>query len=281
MTDLVKFDEVRAEIAFYKSENESLVFDYEDKQGNKEARSHVAKLRKVKTRIIDVHREAKAEALAFGRECDHKKNEYLADVEEMLNVHVVPLDEIKNRKKLADEAIAKKLAEEEAAKETQRQKELEKREAEIARKEAEIQAKETAIKESEEAEQRAAEQAERDKRVAAEAAERAKNEAYMKAEAEKRAILERAAKEKAEIEAKTNAENDARIAKETAAKAEQERLAEIERKRVANESHRQEVEQGIINQINEIIADEPDVDIGQRITDAIVGGGIDNVTINY
>ena len=53
MNELVVFDPVKAELAEYKKQNASLDFDYEDPQGNKDARSHIYKLRQAKTKIAD------------------------------------------------------------------------------------------------------------------------------------------------------------------------------------------------------------------------------------
>ena len=120
MNELAVFDEVAATIAEYKAENEKLVFDYASKEGAKEAKSHITKLRKVKTKISEVHKEAKAEALAFGRRLDAKKNEYTGEVDEMIKFHKDPLDVIEadatakamaKQREYAD-AEAKRIAEE-------------------------------------------------------------------------------------------------------------------------------------------------------------------------
>jgi len=55
MNELAVFDEVTATLAKYKVENENLVFDYRDPKGEKEARSHIAKLRKAKSKIAAIH----------------------------------------------------------------------------------------------------------------------------------------------------------------------------------------------------------------------------------
>jgi len=94
MNELAVFDEVAAIITNYKSENEKLEFDYASKEGAKQAKSHISKLRKVKTKVGEIHKDAKAEALAFGRRLDAKKNEYNGEVDKMIKHHKDPLDAI-------------------------------------------------------------------------------------------------------------------------------------------------------------------------------------------
>ena len=214
--ELAVFDSVAATIAEYKVENEKLVFDYADPDGAKEARSHISQLRKVKTEIATIHKDAKAEALAYGRRLDAKKNEYTGEVEEMIAVHKDPLDAIAAEKQaLVDAEIAKAAAEEE--------KRL-----------ADIEAREQAVKDAEEKlakEKTEAERIEREKKIAEEAAERARVHAEMKA--------------KNEADAKELAERK-RI----------EADAEKEQKRIANKKHRKEVEDEIYFALTEMGFDE-------------------------
>ncbi len=202
MNEIIVFDEVKATLAEYKVENEKLVFDYEDSEGNKQARGHIAKLRKVKTRISDVHKEAKADALAVCKALDGKKRELTGEVEEMIAVHKDPLDAIEAEQQAKIDAERLRLEEEEA-------KRL-----------ADIEAREAAIREGEVklvAEKAEAERIEREKRIAEEAAEKAKAEAEAKA--------------KAEADAKELAEKNRKEAEEAA-----------EQKRIANKKHRQQIE---------------------------------------
>ena len=94
LTDITKFNALRAEVAKYKERNKTLVFDYRDPQGNKDARSHVFKLRKMKTMVTDVHREVKAEALAACQAIDAEKRFLISEVEEMIEVHAAPIKAI-------------------------------------------------------------------------------------------------------------------------------------------------------------------------------------------
>ncbi len=94
---IVVFTEFEKELAILEKENNSLVFDYKDKKGNKEARSHVAKIRKCKKRASDIHQDEKAEALAYGRSLDSVKNALHERIETMIDVHDTPLREIKEK----------------------------------------------------------------------------------------------------------------------------------------------------------------------------------------
>lgn len=278
MNNLVVFDEVRAEIEKYKIENKSLVFDYESPQGNKDARSHIFKLRKTKTAIGEVHRLAKADALAICKALDSQKRQLVKDVEEMIDVHAAPLKGIDDRK--TQEALAKALALKEAkeAEEEQKRKEIEEREAVVARKEAEIKAKEDAIKAAQEKARLEAERVERETFIAEQAAENARKVAEAKAKAEKKAIEDAAAKEIADAKAKAKAEEVARLAKIAAEKAEQARLAKMERIRIEDKKHREKIEDIVAIAFNEILCD---IDMAKKIVNAIRSGKILGVTINY
>ncbi len=289
MTEIVKFDPLKAEIAKYEEMNKTLVFDYEDKKGNADARSWVFKLRKIKTQLTEVHREVKSEALAACQAIDGQKRFLMGKVEGFIEVHDKPLREIKQRKDDEAMAIFRAKEVERLAEEARIQKELEDREAEVARKEAEIKAREDAIRAEQERVQREAEQAERDKRVAQEAAERARKEAEAKAETEKQAIEAAAVKKIADAEHEAELKENARLAQEAVEKREaeikaaNERLKKqqaeaAERRRVENEEHRAEVKAGISKALFAIIQNEAQT---TKLLNALDAGSIPNVTINY
>ena len=119
-TRLVEFQPLRSAIAKLQSENERLVFDYETAQGEKDARSHCYKLRQTKGKIGEVHKVAKAEALAHCQLVDSEKNDCLAAVEGMIDVHMKPINAKLQRRKDAEEAAAQKLADEAAEEEEKR-----------------------------------------------------------------------------------------------------------------------------------------------------------------
>lgn len=112
--EIVAYDPIRGELAALKERNDSLVFDYASPAGNKEARSHVYKLRRSKTAVEEVRKKEKASSLEYGRKVDAEANMIERQINEMIDVHQKPLDEIER-------------------KEVQRVTELEKRIANIAR----------------------------------------------------------------------------------------------------------------------------------------------------
>ena len=249
MNELVVFDEVIATLAEYKAKNEKLVFDYADPEGEKAARSHINKLRKVKTKISDVHKEAKADALAFGRALDGKKRELTGKVDGMIAVHQEPLDAIKaemvakamEKVRIIEEAEAKRLAE------------LEAREAKVREAEEKVIAEKVEAEQRIAAEQARADQVEREKRIAEEAAERAKIQAEQKAKADAEA------KELAEIRCKEEAEA-------------------TENKRIANKKHREAIENDICNSFT-AMGFNPDATYS--IVEALKNDRIPHVSIKY
>jgi len=165
----VTFDPIRTEMDELSALNKSLVFDYESRDGNRDARSHVAKLRKVKTRITEAHKIAKAEALEVGRVIDGVKRDYLEEMEAIINVHYTPIREIEEREakiKAEEEAriqhekdeVDRKAREEMEAKQAEidrRMKGIADREQEIKRKEDEAAEKERIAKMKADAEEKA------------------------------------------------------------------------------------------------------------------------------
>lgn len=112
--ELAVFSEIETKIAAIKEQNGKLVFNYTDPQGNKDARSHVFKLRQVKTQINTIHSTAKADALAFCKRLDTKRNQLIGEVEKCIEVHETPIKEIERAeaaKKAAEEAEKARLAE--------------------------------------------------------------------------------------------------------------------------------------------------------------------------
>ncbi len=283
MNELAKFDEVKAAIIQYKKENENLIFNYEDPKGNKEARSHIHKLRGVKTKIADIHKVAKAEALGVCRALDGKKKELTGEVDEMIDVHYKPVKEIEEREAKAAAEVANAERLERIRVEAERAAETERRENELAEKEATVKAKEDALaREQEKLE--AAKQAEIDKATAVKAAqEQAERDkvAAIEAEQEKaRQEAQRIKDEAAKIAAGLVAEQ-ARIKAEALAK--QEREAKIEAKRIADEGHRNTIEAEIALAISEIssMAEELGQDVGDAILTAIIDNEVPHVNINY
>lgn len=88
------YDRYRAQLSQLKEENNKAVFDYRTKKGNKEARSHIAKIRRVKGALEKDRKEAKAWSLAYGRRVDSLAAEIENELDDMIEVHALPLREI-------------------------------------------------------------------------------------------------------------------------------------------------------------------------------------------
>jgi hypothetical protein len=269
--ELVVFDEVAAIIADYKVENEELSFDYESKEGVKQVKGHIANLRKVKTKVSEIHKEAKAESRAFGLRLDAKKNEYNGEVDKMIDFHKKPLEAIEEKE--TEEALARQ------------QEAVDAKAREIAAMEAReraiILAEEKIAREKAEAEEKA-------RREAAEAAEKVikeQQEKIKRAEEENRRILEEAAKARAKLQEEAD---KARIEAEQKAKAEaeaeEERLADIaaekaiEASRIKDKKHRSNVE----DKIQKYFTDNGfNPDMAYSILVLLKNGKIPHVSINY
>lgn len=221
------FADLRTQLLKIKEENKNIVFDYEKEE--KEARSHVAKMRKSKTAISNLHKEKKKFFLEEGRKLDAAKNELIADVEEMIDIHAKPLQVIKDRKEAEIELERKRvemgldwdaaIAEDDLF---NREREMKRKEAEQAQLEADRIAKEKA-------EQDEKDRIEYEAKVKADAEEKAKKdaeEALLKEQQEKERLIQEA--KQREEQAKIDAEN-----------AEKQRLADIEaeKQRAEREKH--------------------------------------------
>lgn len=266
-----------AQLAELESSNANLVFDYESKKGNKDARSHVFKLRQTKGALEAVRKQVKADILVKGRAIDSEKAAIEARIEAMIQVHQVKIDEIKQREKdriagiqervsdiglviesrasadlrariatieavVIDDSFAEFLGEAAKAKDATLSKY---REMLIESEKAEAEAAELARLRAE-AEARA--QKDREEAIARAAVEKAQAEAARKAEeqraAAQRAIAEAEAKAKAEREAAERRELELKLAAEAAERrrVESEQRAEKERKEALERAERQAIE---------------------------------------
>lgn len=259
--ELVVFDEVAAIIADYKVKNEELVFDYESKAGIKEAKSHISKLRKVKTKVGEIHKEAKAEALAFGRRLDAKKNEYNGEVDKMIDFHEKPLEAIKAKE--TEEALARQR--EYADAEAKRIAEIEARERAI------ILAEEKIAREKAEAE----ETIRREKAIEAERVMKEQQEKIDRIEEEKRLAEDEVERLRVRAEEKAKAE----------AEAEEERLAEkaaeeaFKARLTADKNHRKKIEDEAYAGLTRA-APLGNIEASE-VLEAIKEGKIPHITIQY
>lgn len=225
----------------YRDINSNLIFDYRDKKGNAAARSHVAKIRRVKAPINEIHKRLKADYKAIVDKMDADRREALAVVEEMIECHDQHLRAVaeeeaaeEERKKIEQEIVDCWDMAHEMNAMVDQQRELDRQAAEQARIAAEQEAEQRRLqveKEKKEAAEKAAEEARLAEQArAARAIEEAKErERLSKEEAERkvREAEERAAREKAEAEAKAKAEEERKRREEEQAKADLENIKRI------------------------------------------------------
>jgi len=233
VTGIAVYNEFVAQLAELRQLNSEVVFDYATPKGNKEARSHVYKLRQTKAAVDKARKVEKQASLDYGKRVDSEAKAIVGEIESMIAIHQAPLDEIEQREKDRVAALQERLNElrnasitegfnaaqietvidqvelmpidtsyaeftGEAATikdETLRQlREKYKAQAQHEAEQAEL------ARLRKEAEERA--QKEREERIAREAAEQAKAEAEAKAKQEADAIAQAQAAEKAEAERK-------------------------------------------------------------------------------
>jgi len=108
---IAAYDKFRAQLAELKQHNSSMVFDYSDDKGNKDARSHVYQLRKTKTAIDNARKNEKKSSLDYGRRVDSEAGEIISEVEEMIEVHAAPLKAIEEKEKSRKAAIEERFDE--------------------------------------------------------------------------------------------------------------------------------------------------------------------------
>jgi len=282
-TELQVFDPIHAKIEEMKEKNASIVFDYEDKQGNKDARSHIARLRKLKKPVTEIHKMAKAEALRFTKALDGKKKQLIGAVDDMIKVHHEPIWEIEQRELAiqAEKELEAKRQEEEA--EAARLAEIEAKEKELAEKESELAAK-----------QRRIDQHEHEREIAENAARKAEAEAKQAGiDAENRRVADvQRAKDEAAAEAarvKRLAEEEQRVKDEEVLAAKHAELARIEQEkaaeeaRISDEKHRSKIHRAIYKALRVQLEWQAASEKGpsQVVTQALIDNKIPHVTINY
>jgi len=86
--------------------------EYKDVDATKDlvvAKAAKKDLTKMRTTLGEAHKEAKADALAYGRRCDAEKNRLLVLIGEIEDPITEQLDEIKNAEKIVEEARVQKI----------------------------------------------------------------------------------------------------------------------------------------------------------------------------
>jgi hypothetical protein len=92
--NLKVFDPFEAELAELEEQNDKLKFDYRSPKGNREARSHIHNLRKSKAAVERTRKDAKDEALKYGKAVDARAKGIVGRLEDMIKVHKEPLDRL-------------------------------------------------------------------------------------------------------------------------------------------------------------------------------------------
>lgn len=98
-----------AELAGLEKDNAAVVFDYESKAGNKDARSHIYKLRQTKAALDRARTAAKEKSRLEGIAIDTEAKDIKARVEAMIDVHLKPIEAIEAREAAEVAALEAKL----------------------------------------------------------------------------------------------------------------------------------------------------------------------------
>ena len=238
----------------YREVNASLVFNYREKKGNAEARSHVAKLRRIKAPIADIHKRMKAEYKAIVDKMDADKREALAVVEEMIDHHDKHIRAVAEEE--AAEALRKKI------------------ESEIDDCWDMAHEMNNLFDQKREVERKAAEQA----RIAAEQADAQRNIEQAAMEKEIAETAAAAAKEKAEAEmARKVKEAEERAA--AATRVEEERRRQAEERAAVDVENTRRVHRAILAVMVE--SHGIDEETAKGLILAIRGGEVPALSINY
>lgn len=96
-TALTRWEALQSQIAIAQDKAKDAEFDYEGKSGNKEARSYVARLRKLRADIERCRKDAKAIHVERGRAVDQQAKELEASVLDLIAPHEHALEAIERR----------------------------------------------------------------------------------------------------------------------------------------------------------------------------------------
>ena len=107
---IAAYDEHREKLEEWRKQNEAAAFDYADKDGLKEVKSYLYKLRQFKASIDKTRKAEKESVLEQGRLIDSEAKELIADVEALIAVHQGPLDEMEAQEEARVEAIKGRIA---------------------------------------------------------------------------------------------------------------------------------------------------------------------------
>lgn len=107
--EIKAYDSFRSELAEMQKNNATLVFDYENKKGQKEARSHIHLLRKSRSALETARKAEKQASLAHGKKVDAEAKSIEAVILDMIDVHLVPVEEAEQREEKRMHDIATKI----------------------------------------------------------------------------------------------------------------------------------------------------------------------------
>lgn len=224
--EITEYDPLKAEIAKLKASNAAIVFQYDTKEGNKNARSHIYVMKQKRAEVERTRKELKAGALEYGRKVDAVAATLEFELSGMIAVHQKPLDEIE-AKVAAEQAEAARKVEE--ARLLAERVEREKQEAILAAERAEA----ARVKAELDAVQRKA----REDEIARQAADKARRDAEADAAREREQMVER---ERKSNEAKIQAERDKLAAERREFEAQQKALRD--KAEAAEQAEREKLE---------------------------------------
>ena len=267
--DLAVFEPIKAVGAELLRKDGAQEFDHTTPEGEKALRSWVQRVRGYKADIERCRVAAKAVSVEYGRKVDDIARELTLMPVKIITDRMKPLDEIEDAKRAKAEAIVEAERVTAVKAEADRIAGLKRREAKVAAMEAKIKAAEDAAN----AETAKAEQAEREKKIAAEATATATRQAEAKAEGVA------VAKERDRLDEIESAKAVARMD------------AEVERRRVSDEQHRRNIETAVHKAIWDAL-DKMNFNTNDswnrraqlaavKVRDAIKYNKIPHVTINY
>ncbi len=104
-SELIAFTEFEQQLNALEAESRAIVPDLTTKKGIEAERSHIYKWRQSKSAVTKIHKEAKAEALEYGRKVDAVKNKLLERIDAVITERESPLREIEDREAARVDAI--------------------------------------------------------------------------------------------------------------------------------------------------------------------------------
>ncbi|PHR03340.1 MAG: hypothetical protein COB29_13280 [Sulfitobacter sp.] len=107
--DITAYKPFQVQLSDLEKENKKLVFDYEDKKGNKDARSHIYKLRQSRSAVEKVRVAEKKESFEHGKKVDAEAKVITDKFGVMIEVHAKPIREIEEREETRKADIAARI----------------------------------------------------------------------------------------------------------------------------------------------------------------------------